>query len=173
MTRPATWGPSPRTASGTCASPDATCPPTPQVESGLATSASWRHRLGRRWPEAYVQMAANQPHVTCIFCIVVTIVVEAIHSFRRKIQSITCQASGRSGATTPLLHEGATREAVAPPPLLGTTCAVHRCSRQGAPVSAPYLHEKYNYPKTYSYKQLKILKTIQNIITLRNISKNY
>jgi hypothetical protein len=64
----------------------------------------------------------------------------------------TCQASGRPGATTSLLHEGATREAAAPSPLPGTTCAVRRCSRQEAPVSAPYLHEKYNYPKIYSYK---------------------
>jgi hypothetical protein len=79
----------------------------------------------------------------------VTINVQTIHSFRKKIQSITCQASGRPGATTPLLHEGATREAAAPPPLPGTTCAVRRCSRQGASVSAPYLHEKYNYPKKY------------------------
>jgi hypothetical protein len=78
-TRPATWGPSPRTASGTCASPDTTCPPTLQVESGPAASASWRHRLGHRRPEVYVRVAANQPHVTCIFCIVVTIIVQAIH----------------------------------------------------------------------------------------------
>jgi hypothetical protein len=127
----------------------ATCPPTPQVESGPAASASWRHRLGRRRPEAYMRVAANQPHVTYIFCIVVTIIVQAIHSFCKKIQSITCQTSGRPGATTPLLHEGATREAATPPPLPGTTCAVRRCSRQGAPVSAPYLHKKYNYLKKY------------------------
>jgi hypothetical protein len=79
----------------------------------------------------------------------VTIVVQAIHSFLKNIQSITCPASGRPGATTPLLHEGATRQATAPPPLPSTTCAVNRCSRQGAPVSAPYVHEKYNYPKKY------------------------
>jgi hypothetical protein len=72
----------------------------------------------------------------------VTIAVQAIHSFCKRIQSITCQASGRPGATTPLLHEGATREAAAPPLLPGTTRAVRRCSRQGAPVSAAYLHEK-------------------------------
>jgi hypothetical protein len=83
----------------------------------------------------------------------VTIVVQVIHSFRKKIQNITCQASGRPGATTPLLYKGATHEAAAPPPLQDTTCAVRQCSRQGAPVSAPYLHE--------------------NITTLRNISKNY
>jgi hypothetical protein len=63
-----------------------------------------------RRPEAYVRVAANQPHVTCIFCIMVTIVIQPIHSFRKKIQSITCQASGRPSATTPLLHEGANRE---------------------------------------------------------------
>jgi hypothetical protein len=53
----------------------------------------------------------------------VTIIVQVIHSFRKKIQSITCPASGRPSATTPLLHEGATREAA----------TLHRCQVRSVP----------------------------------------